>query len=93
MYCFQLSYDNKCLCQNSEELDRRTKETQKLQEEVENATKVALERFGCTYGNRSPEQSCHNCKFNVSEFRHCNKIFPMCNKRLKDELCKDLFFT
>ncbi|XP_059192432.1 coiled-coil domain-containing protein 158-like isoform X3 [Centropristis striata] len=49
----------------SEELERRTKETQRLQEEVENATKITLERFGCTHGTHSsPEQSCHNHSFN-----------------------------
>ncbi|TWW60259.1 hypothetical protein D4764_05G0003490 [Takifugu flavidus] len=37
------------LDQLSEELDRRTKETQKLQDEVENATKQTLEKFGCAY--------------------------------------------
>ena len=64
---------NKCLFKNSEELDRRTKETQKLQEEVENATREALRRFGCTRGHRSPGQRCHNCKFIVSEDKRCNK--------------------
>ncbi|XP_026177301.1 coiled-coil domain-containing protein 158 isoform X3 [Mastacembelus armatus] len=52
----------------SEELDRRTKETERLQEEVENATKEALERFGCRYGiGSSPEQSCSNHRFNVDD--------------------------
>lgn len=45
----------------SEELDRRTKETQRLQDEVENATRAALERFRCTTGiNSSSEQSYHD---------------------------------
>ncbi|XP_061751461.1 coiled-coil domain-containing protein 158-like [Nerophis ophidion] len=35
----------------SEELERGIKETQKLQEEVENATKFTLEKFGCTDGH------------------------------------------
>ena len=53
----------------SEELDRRTKETQRLQEEVENATKVTLERFGSMYGiHSSPGQCCHNHSFNVCEY-------------------------
>ncbi|XP_029960354.1 coiled-coil domain-containing protein 158-like isoform X3 [Salarias fasciatus] len=40
----------------SEELDRRTKEIQRLQEEVENVTKVALQRIGCT-SDSPPGQS------------------------------------
>ncbi|XP_071339688.1 coiled-coil domain-containing protein 158-like isoform X2 [Trachinotus anak] len=56
-----LRFNSLTLDELSEELDRRTKETQRLQEEVENATKVALERFCCTYGiNSSPGQSCYN---------------------------------
>ncbi|XP_054467233.1 coiled-coil domain-containing protein 158-like isoform X2 [Anoplopoma fimbria] len=57
----RMSLNSLTLDELSEELDRRTKETQRLQEEVENATKVTLERFGCTYGiNSSPGQSCHD---------------------------------
>ncbi|XP_033947347.1 coiled-coil domain-containing protein 158-like isoform X2 [Pseudochaenichthys georgianus] len=49
----------------SEELERRTKETQRLQEEVETATKETLERFGCTFGiHSSPGWSNHNYRFN-----------------------------
>ncbi|XP_034081165.1 coiled-coil domain-containing protein 158-like isoform X2 [Gymnodraco acuticeps] len=49
----------------SEELERRTKETQRLQEEVETATKETLERFGCTFGiHSSPGRSNHNYRFN-----------------------------
>ncbi|XP_040010721.1 coiled-coil domain-containing protein 158-like isoform X2 [Xiphias gladius] len=61
----------------SEELDRRTKETQRLQEEVENATKVTLERFGYTYGIGSPPgQSCHNHRFNVEDSPGDSTILP-----------------
>lgn len=53
----------------SEELDRRTKETQKLQDEVENATKLTLERFGCAYGIHC--SSSLNGNFNVCKYwRH-----------------------
>ncbi|XP_034452070.1 coiled-coil domain-containing protein 158-like isoform X2 [Hippoglossus hippoglossus] len=63
---FRLRFTSLTLDELSDELDRRTKETQRLQEEVENATKVALERFGGKYGiNTSPGQSCHNHWFNV----------------------------
>nr|XP_020444041.1 coiled-coil domain-containing protein 158 isoform X2 [Monopterus albus] len=44
----RLRFNTLTLDELSEELDRCTKETQQLQEEVENATKEALERFGCT---------------------------------------------
>ncbi|XP_072243585.1 uncharacterized protein [Leuresthes tenuis] len=57
---FRLRFNSLTLDELSEELDRRTKETQRLQEEVENATRIALERFGCSYGNSSPGQNCHN---------------------------------
>ncbi|KAM4576990.1 uncharacterized protein PAE49_006900 isoform 2-T2 [Odontesthes bonariensis] len=56
----RLRFNSLSLDELSDELDRRTKETQRLQEEVENATRIALERFGCSYGNTSPGQSCHN---------------------------------
>ncbi|KAF1389470.1 hypothetical protein PFLUV_G00073750 [Perca fluviatilis] len=57
----RLRFNSLTLDELSEELNRRTKETQRLQEEVENATKITLERFACTYGiNSSPGQSCHN---------------------------------
>ncbi|XP_035864949.1 coiled-coil domain-containing protein 158-like isoform X6 [Sander lucioperca] len=57
----RLRFNSLTLDELSEELNRRTKETQRLQEEVENATKLTLERFACTYGiNSSPGQSCHN---------------------------------
>ncbi|XP_068422434.1 coiled-coil domain-containing protein 158-like isoform X3 [Clinocottus analis] len=54
----------------SEDLDRRTKETQRLQEEVENETKLTLERFGCTFGiQSSPGQiSFDHCNYNVSSW-------------------------
>lgn len=52
------SCTNLCFC--SEELDRRTKETRRLQEEVETETREALEKFGCTYRKCSPAQTvCH----------------------------------
>ncbi|XP_038859018.1 coiled-coil domain-containing protein 158-like isoform X3 [Salvelinus namaycush] len=40
----------------SEELDRRTKETQMLQEEVEHATKMTMEKMGRTCPSSSPSQ-------------------------------------
>ncbi|XP_023834419.1 coiled-coil domain-containing protein 158-like isoform X3 [Salvelinus sp. IW2-2015] len=40
----------------SEELNRRTKETQMLQEEVEHATKIAMEQMGRTFPSSSPSQ-------------------------------------
>ncbi|XP_029573413.1 coiled-coil domain-containing protein 158 isoform X1 [Salmo trutta] len=40
----------------SEELDRRTKETQMLQEEVEHATKITMEKMGRTCPSSSPSQ-------------------------------------
>ncbi|XP_039906991.1 coiled-coil domain-containing protein 158-like isoform X2 [Simochromis diagramma] len=55
-----LRFNSVTLEELSDELDRRTKETQRLQEEVENATKVVLERFGSSC--RSPGQSCHDIK-------------------------------
>ncbi|XP_025752983.1 coiled-coil domain-containing protein 158 isoform X2 [Oreochromis niloticus] len=56
----RLRFNSVTLDELSDELDRRTKETQRLQEEVENATKVVLERFGGSC--RSPGQSCHDIK-------------------------------
>ncbi|XP_030273607.1 coiled-coil domain-containing protein 158-like isoform X3 [Sparus aurata] len=62
----RLRFNSLTLDELSEELDRRTKETQRLQDEVENATKLTLERFCCTYGTlTSPGRSCHNHRFNV----------------------------
>ncbi|XP_073322450.1 coiled-coil domain-containing protein 158-like isoform X3 [Pagrus major] len=62
----RLRFNSLTLDELSEELDRRTKETQKLQDEVENATKLTLERFCCAYGTlTSPGQSCHNHRFDV----------------------------
>ncbi|XP_026199052.1 coiled-coil domain-containing protein 158 isoform X2 [Anabas testudineus] len=64
----RLRFNNMTLDELSEELDRRTKEMQRLQEEVENATKEALERFGCTFVlNNSSGQSCQSQRFNVYE--------------------------
>lgn len=61
---------------DSEELDRRTKETQRLQEEVENATREALEKFCCTYGiSSSPEQSCHD----HSKYKQCHPTWYLYN--------------
>ncbi|XP_033974163.1 coiled-coil domain-containing protein 158-like isoform X1 [Trematomus bernacchii] len=61
----RLRFNNLTLDELSEELERRTKETQRLQEEVETATKETLERFGCTYGiHSSPGRSNHNYRFN-----------------------------
>lgn len=53
---FRKTFNSLTLDELSEELDRRTKETQRLQEEVERATRVALERFGCTHGISSSGQ-------------------------------------
>ncbi|XP_027131000.1 coiled-coil domain-containing protein 158 isoform X2 [Larimichthys crocea] len=62
----RLRFNSLTLDELSEELDRRTKETQRLQDEVENATKLTLERFGCAYGiHVSPGQGFHNQKLNV----------------------------
>ncbi|XP_041793804.1 coiled-coil domain-containing protein 158-like isoform X2 [Chelmon rostratus] len=58
----RLRFDSLTLDELSEELDRRTRETQRLQDEVENATKLTLERFGRI---SSPGQSCHNHRSNV----------------------------
>ncbi|XP_051278776.1 coiled-coil domain-containing protein 158-like isoform X1 [Dicentrarchus labrax] len=64
--CLRLRFNSLTLEELSEELDRRTKETQRLQEEVENATKLTLERLGCKYGIHSPPgQSCHSHRLNV----------------------------
>ncbi|XP_022047196.2 coiled-coil domain-containing protein 158 [Acanthochromis polyacanthus] len=62
---FRMTFNSLTLDELSEELDRRTKETQRLQEEVENATRVALERFGCTHGISSSGQHCHSQRCNV----------------------------
>lgn len=61
--CLPVSY--------SEELDRRTRETQRLQDELENATKLTLERFGAVYSDDhsppgSPGQNC-----NIHDFSAC----------------------
>ncbi|KAM9744382.1 coiled-coil domain-containing protein 158-like isoform 1-T2 [Menidia menidia] len=55
-----LRFNNLTLDELSEELDRRTRKTQRLQEEVEHATRKTLESFGCFYGNNSPGQSWGN---------------------------------
>ncbi|KAK5932093.1 hypothetical protein CgunFtcFv8_003827 [Champsocephalus gunnari] len=61
----RLRFNSLNLDELSEELERRTKETQRLQEEVETATKETLERFGCTFGiHSSPGWSHHNYRFN-----------------------------
>ncbi|KAI4820896.1 hypothetical protein KUCAC02_028854 [Chaenocephalus aceratus] len=61
----RLRFNSLNLDELSEELERRTKETQRLQEEVETATKETLERFGCTFGiHSSPGWSNHNYRFN-----------------------------
>ncbi|XP_074526752.1 coiled-coil domain-containing protein 158-like [Halichoeres trimaculatus] len=59
--CRQQRFHTLSLDELSEELDRRTKETQRLQNEVEHATKLTLERFGCTYSTHSsPGKSSHS---------------------------------
>ncbi|KAM4578532.1 uncharacterized protein V3H82_007935 isoform 1-T1 [Fundulus diaphanus] len=55
----RLRFSSLTLDELSEQLDRRTKETQQLQEEIESATREALRRFGITYSNSSPGQSCY----------------------------------
>lgn len=47
----------------SEQLDRRTIETQKLIKEVGNATREALKRFGSAYGNSSSGESSLRSRF------------------------------
>ncbi|XP_028312401.1 coiled-coil domain-containing protein 158-like isoform X2 [Gouania willdenowi] len=55
-----LRFNSLTLDELSEELERRTKQTQRLQEEVDNETRGALKRFGCVSAtNSSPESSCH----------------------------------
>ncbi|XP_029999492.1 coiled-coil domain-containing protein 158-like isoform X3 [Sphaeramia orbicularis] len=51
-----LRFNSLTLNELCKELDRRTKETLKLQEEVENATKVTLEKFGHVYDNNSSDR-------------------------------------
>ncbi|KAM3611299.1 uncharacterized protein V6R79_016197 [Siganus canaliculatus] len=64
----RLRFNNLTLDELSKELEKRTKETQRLQDEVENATKLTLERFGSRYGIHSlPEQRCCIHRFNVSD--------------------------
>ncbi|KAG7221301.1 hypothetical protein INR49_017368 [Caranx melampygus] len=92
----RLRFSSLTLDELSEELDRRTKETQRLQEEVENATKEALEKFCCTYGiNSSPEQSCHDHNDPPGEFNilptHHQAVTPplVCGvDRLNQEVAK-----
>ncbi|XP_078141507.1 coiled-coil domain-containing protein 158-like [Centroberyx gerrardi] len=63
----RLRFNSLTLEELSDELERRTKETQRLQEEVENATKRALERVSCTYSiNSTPPHSCHTPMFNMN---------------------------
>ncbi|KAK2837936.1 hypothetical protein Q5P01_015148 [Channa striata] len=64
----RLRFNSLTLAELSEELDRRTKETQRLQEEVENATREALEKFGCTWSiSSSPGQSYHEQRVNIHD--------------------------
>ncbi|XP_071402350.1 coiled-coil domain-containing protein 158-like [Centroberyx affinis] len=63
----RLRFNSLTLEELSDELERRTKETQRLQEEVENATKRALERVSCTYSiSSTPPHSCHTPMFNMN---------------------------
>ncbi|XP_062273902.1 coiled-coil domain-containing protein 158-like [Scomber scombrus] len=74
--CSPLRFNSLTLDELSEELNRRTKETQRLQEEVENATKVALERFGCTYDiSSTPEHSGYEYELNVDGSLDDSTIF------------------
>lgn len=59
---------------DSEDLDRRTKETQRLQEEVENETKITLERFGTYSIHSSPGHSCLNLS-NYCEYKQRHTAF------------------
>ncbi|XP_075881894.1 uncharacterized protein LOC142887870 isoform X3 [Nelusetta ayraudi] len=62
--CPRVRFDSLTLDELSEELGRRTKETQRLQDELENATKLTLERFGCMYSHHgSPGSPGQNCNF------------------------------
>ncbi|XP_068167031.1 coiled-coil domain-containing protein 158-like isoform X2 [Antennarius striatus] len=61
----ELRFNRLTLDELSEELDRRTRETQRLQNEVDNATKLTMEKFGYTYDiHKPPGQSCHNHRLN-----------------------------
>ncbi|XP_044051326.1 coiled-coil domain-containing protein 158-like isoform X2 [Siniperca chuatsi] len=87
----QLRFNGLTLVELSEELDRRTKETQRLQEEVEHATKLTLERFGCTYGiHSSPGQSCHNPRFNVCDSPGDSTILSTHQQAVTQPLVRDL---
>lgn len=79
IYYFFSSSMYECLCtlyaiclpiSYSEELDKRTKETQRLQEELENATKLTLERFGGMYIDHSSPSS-PGQTYNIHDFSAC----------------------
>ncbi|XP_042344859.1 coiled-coil domain-containing protein 158-like isoform X3 [Plectropomus leopardus] len=87
----RLRFNSLTLDELSEELDRRTKETQRLQEEVENATKITLERFACTYGvHRSPGDSSHNHRFNVDDSAGDSNILSTHQQAVTQPLLCDL---
>ncbi|KAF5906626.1 coiled-coil domain-containing protein, partial [Clarias magur] len=65
------------LAKLSEELERRTKETQKLQEEVEQATRLTLERIGCTFSN---VEISGNHIFSVDHKAGTSPEFGVCNQ-------------
>ncbi|XP_061586097.1 coiled-coil domain-containing protein 158-like isoform X2 [Cololabis saira] len=60
-----LRFNSLTLDELSEELERRTKETKRLQEEVECATRVAFQRLRGACSNGSPGESWHNYRFTV----------------------------
>ncbi|XP_036455004.1 coiled-coil domain-containing protein 158-like [Colossoma macropomum] len=51
----------------SEELERQTKQTQKLQEEVEQATRLTWERMGHAFNNTETPVNCSSTKSGTSE--------------------------
>ncbi|KAF7663475.1 hypothetical protein LDENG_00210660 [Lucifuga dentata] len=76
--CFShLRFSSQAFDELNKELHMRTKETQKLQEEVEKATKLALERLNTTYSIHSTHgQSGHKPKCNVYGSSQEAKILP-----------------
>ncbi|XP_076586913.1 uncharacterized protein LOC143320823 isoform X2 [Chaetodon auriga] len=84
----RLRFNSMTLDELSEELDRRTKETQRLQDEVENATKLTLQRFG--YIHSSPGQSCHNNRCNVYYSSLHSTVHPAQQQAVNQPLVCDL---
>ncbi|XP_067378117.1 coiled-coil domain-containing protein 158-like isoform X2 [Channa argus] len=86
----RLRFSSLTLAELSEELDRRTKETQRLQEEVENATREALEKFGCTFGISSSDgQSYHKQRVNLREIPDDFTVFSTHQQALTQPCVQD----